>query len=96
MVKKMKDDPFSLKIRELKKQAREKIKDELLKEYEKCKSQGKYPWEGVWISPHDIEKVQKILKKRDRMVFAEVITFFFFFGIITYVLYKLLKVFILP
>lgn len=96
MAEEKRDKDLTIKILELRKKAREKVKEELLKEYEKCKIQGTYPWEGIWLSPRDIGKVQERMKKRDKVVFVEVSTFFFVFGLFTYGLYRLMKGFLLP
>lgn len=96
MVPEKKEDVLIQKIRKLAKEVREKVKDELLKEYEKFKSQGKYPWEGMWLSPQDIGKLQERLKKKDRVVFAEVVALLFMFGVFSYIFYRLMKMVLLP
>lgn len=96
IIPKKKDDTLTPKIRVLRKEIREKVKDELLKEYEKFKSQGRYPWEGMWLSPQAIGKLQERLKKRGKAVFIEVIILFFFFGLCSYGLYVLMGMFLLP
>lgn len=96
MVTKKKDDPLALKVVELAKEIRKKVKDEFIKKYEDFKRQGKYPWEGTWLSPQDIGKLQERMKKRDKVVFAEIIILFFVFGLFSYVLYRLMKIFLLP
>ncbi len=96
MTKVKKDDDLALKIRELKEKTREKVREGLLKEFEEYKRQGIYPWEGIWLSPQDIRKVQEKMKKRDKVVFGEVIALFIIFGFLSYVLYRLMKIFLLP
>lgn len=96
MAKMKKDDALTRKIRELKEKTREKVKEELLKEFEEQKRQGLYPWEGIWLSPQDIRKVQEEMKRRDKIVFIEIIFLFFIFGFFSYVLYRLMKIFLLP
>ncbi|TVM04348.1 MAG: hypothetical protein CV087_00175 [Candidatus Brocadia sp. WS118] len=91
-----KDDALTLKIRELRERAREKVQKELIKEFEAHKTQGIYPWEGIWLSPQDIRKVQEKMKTRDKVVFLEIILLFFVFGFFSYVLYRLMKIFLLP
>ena len=90
------DDAFTLKIRELREKAREKVTKGLLMKFEEFKRQGIYPWEGIWLSPQDIRKVQEKMKKRDKIVFIEVITLFSIFGLFSYILYRLIKIFLLP
>lgn len=96
MAKVKKDDALTLKIRELKERTREKVKKELFKESEECKRQGRYPWEGLWLSPPDIRKVQERMKKRDKIVFGEIIFLFFVCILLSYGLYRLMKIFLLP
>ncbi|GAN33051.1 MAG: hypothetical protein DPW20_01715 [Candidatus Brocadia sp.] len=91
-----KNDVLTLKIRELKEKTREKVKERLLKEFEEEKRRGLYPWEGIWLSPQDIRKVQETMKKRDKVIFIEIILLFFIFGFFSYVLYRLMKIFLLP
>lgn len=91
-----KDDALNLKIKKLAKDVRERVKNELLKEYEKFKSQGRYPYEGLWLSSQDIEKLQERLKKRDRIVFVEVLTVLFIFSLFSYVFYRLMRMVLLP
>jgi hypothetical protein len=55
----------------LRKSVREKVRAEVLKEHEEAKRSGRYPWEGIWLSPAVISDAQKRLKKRDRTVFVE-------------------------
>lgn len=69
-------DPLDQRIRDLRKKIREKVEDHLLRQYDKAQKMGKYPWEGMWLTPQDIEKIQKTMKKRDRIVFAEIIALF--------------------
>lgn len=90
------DDALTLKIGELRNKTREKIKEELSKESEECKRQGRYPWEGLWLSPPDIRKVQERMKKRDKVVFGEIIFLFFVCILLSYGLYRLMKIFLLP
>lgn len=90
------DDALTLKIRELRKKAREKVKGVLLKECETYKSEGRYPWEGIWLHPQDIRKVQQKMKKRDKIIFIEVLFIFFIFCFISFALYRLMKIFLLP
>ncbi len=96
MAKVKKDDILTLKIRELKEKTRKKVKEGLLKKFEESKRHGIYPWEGMWLSPQDIRKVQEKMKKRDKIVFVEVITLFIVFGLFSYILYRLMKILLLP
>jgi hypothetical protein len=70
------EDDLTIRIRDLRKEIKKKVENELLQQYNKAQTEGKYPWEGMWLKPHDIEKIQKIMKKKDRIVFAEIIALF--------------------
>lgn len=96
MTKTKKDDALTLKIRELREKAKEKVQGGIIKEFEKHKAQGIYPWEGIWLSSQDIRKVQEMMKKRDKIVFIEVIILFSVLGLFSYILYRLMKAFLLP
>lgn len=87
-----KDDILTLKIREVK----EKTREALSREFEEQKRAGLYPWEGIWFSPQDIKKLQKKMQTRDKVVFLEIILLFFVFSFFSYVLYRLMKIFLLP
>ncbi len=96
MAKAKKEDALTLKIMELKEKAREKVKKELFKEAEEYRGKGIYLWEGLWLSPPDIKKVQEGMKKRDKIVFGEIIFLFFVCILLSYGLYRLMKIFLLP
>lgn len=91
-----KDDALTLKIRELRNKARERVKEGLFREFEEYKRQGIYPWEGMWLSTQDIRKVQENMKKKNKIIFIEILILFSIFGLISYVLYQLMKTFLLP
>ncbi len=76
MAAKKTEDDLTIRIRNLRKEIREKVENELLKQCNEAQKEGKYPWEGMWLSPQDIEKIQEKMKKRDRIVFVEIIAFF--------------------
>jgi hypothetical protein len=77
------EDGLTLRIRDLRKEIRERIENELLEQCNEARSEGKYPWEGMWLRPQDIRKIQGIMKKRDRIVFAEIIAFFLLMALFT-------------
>lgn len=87
-----KDDILALKIREVK----EKTREAFFREFEEQKRAGLYPWEGIWFSPQDIKKLQEKMKTRDKVVFLEIILLFFVFSFFSYLLYRLMKIFLLP
>lgn len=69
-------DLLDQRIRDFRKKIREKVEDRLLKQYDKAQKMGKYLWEGMWLTPQDIKKIQETMKKRDRIVFVEIIALF--------------------
>lgn len=90
------EDAVTLKVKELRRQAGERVKEQILKEYEEFKKQGKYPWEGLWVSPKEAKNLQREVKKRDRIVLAEVIFLFIVILSFSFMLFRIMKVFILP
>lgn len=95
MATRRKEDALILKVRELRKEIRKKVEDELLKQCEEFKTQNKYPWEGIWLSPHEIEKVQKVMKKRDRIALGEIMVLFFLSVLLSYAFFRIMKLFFL-
>ncbi|MDR4509881.1 MAG: hypothetical protein MRJ65_16880 [Candidatus Brocadiaceae bacterium] len=93
---KKEDDAITKEIKEQRIKIRKKIEKELLEKYKEYLSQGKFPWEGLWLKPEDIAKLQNKLKKRDKIVFIEVLILFFFLVLLSYGLYKLMLKFLLP
>ena len=91
-----KDDAITLKVKELRRKTGERVKEQILKEYEEVKNRGKYPWEGLWVSPKEVKNLQREVKKRDRIVFAEVIFLFIVILLFSCILFRIMKVFILP
>ncbi|MCF6158406.1 MAG: hypothetical protein E3K32_07505 [wastewater metagenome] len=90
------NDTLVLKIRELREKIRGKVREEHLKECEEYRNLGKYYWEGLWVTPQNIKKIQKVMKKRDRIIFLEILILFIISGLLSYILYRLMKVFLLP
>lgn len=91
-----KDDAVILKVKELRRKAGERVKEQILEEYEEFKHQGKYPWEGLWVSPEEVKDLQRKIKKRDKIVFAEVIFLFIVILSLSFMLFKIMKAFVLP
>jgi uncharacterized protein YgiM (DUF1202 family) len=71
-----KEQSIYTSVRQLTERIRKEVKDEVSLEYEEAQRQGKYPWEGMWLTSADIRKVQAKLRKRDRTVFIEIIVLF--------------------
>jgi len=77
-------------------QIREKYYPRYLQEVERKKKEGKFPFEGKWGTVGEILKLQRELKKKDRIIFCEILFLYLFSGIITWGLYWLLTSFLLP
>jgi len=89
-----KGNTVSLRIRELKKDIKGKVSKEIHKRYTDALQDGKYPWEGAWLTIHEIRSAQKRLKQRDRIVFTELMVLFivlvlfsimFYFGVADFI-----------
>lgn len=70
-------------VRNLTENIKKEVQDEISREYETARRQGKYPWEGMWLTSGDIRKVQAKLRKRDRTVFIEIIVLFAFLTLLS-------------
>lgn len=55
-----------------------KTSEDLTKKYNELEKKGIYPWESFWLTPQKVKQIQDILKKRDKVVFAELIVLFLF------------------
>ena len=74
---KEKQDILFNAVRDLRLDIREKVKVEILSEYDEARREGKYPWEGMWLKPEVISLVQDKLKKKNRVVLTELSVIFF-------------------
>jgi uncharacterized protein YgiM (DUF1202 family) len=81
-------------VRKLTENIRKDAQDEISREYETAQRQGKYPWEGMWLTSGDIRKVQAILRKRDRTVFMEVMILFVFLTFLASVFLQIIYIII--
>ena len=77
-------------------QIREEYYPKYSEEVERKKKEGKFPFAGKWGTVGEILKLQRELKKKDRIIFCEILFLYLFSGIITYGLYWLLVRFLLP
>jgi hypothetical protein len=72
-----KEDKIYDEINLLRMEIRKKTEEELQKKSDEAQKEGRYPWEGMWLTPDEIRKMQRMMKKRDRMGFIEVICLLF-------------------
>ena len=77
-------------------QIREEYYPKYSEEVERGKKEGKFPFEGKWGTVGEILKLQRELKKKDRIIFREILFLYLFSGIMTYGLYWLLVRSLLP
>lgn len=91
-----KEDTLTSKIKDMRREIRKRVEDEFLIKQKEAIEQGRYPWEGMWLKPQEIEKLQKQLKLRDRIAFVEIIILYLLLAGFSYGLYLLLKIFFLP
>lgn len=72
-----KEDKLVTSVRNLRSAIRARIREETLSEYEEARKEGKYPWEGMWLTPEQITRAQEKLKKKDKIVLFELLGLFF-------------------
>jgi hypothetical protein len=89
-MRKKKEDSLVFRIKDLRREIRKKMEEELLPVYKEFQQQGKYPWQGLWLKPQGIEKLQKKLKRRDKVVFVEVVFLFLLGAFISFVFYRIM------
>ncbi|HZX48052.1 MAG TPA: hypothetical protein VFF47_02410 [Nitrospirota bacterium] len=94
MAERKKEYDLHTEIKRVKDEIRKKVENDLLQEYEAAQTEGRYPWKGMWLKPKEIESLQKLMKRRDRIVFSEVILLFFVLAFIAYLIYKVLLFFL--
>lgn len=83
-------------LRTLRKDVRKRVEEELIKEYEDARREGKYPWEGLWLERQQIERLIRRMEWRDKIAFLEVLVVFLLIGMLSIGLYWFMKVFFLP
>lgn len=52
---------------------RRKVSEEIDATRKEATSAGRYPWNGMWLTPDQIEKAIRLLRRGDRVIFLEVI-----------------------
>jgi hypothetical protein len=73
-------------ISEKRNQIRGKVQKDIYQDLNKYKRKNRFLWEGVWLKRGQIIKCQKQMKKRDRVVFIEILMIFFIIGIFSFFL----------
>jgi hypothetical protein len=91
-----KEDKLVASVRTLRSAVRTKVREETLSEYDEAKKEGKYPWEGMWLTPEQITRAQEKLKKRDKVVLFELLGFFFILIFFVLPLFASLTVSLMP
>lgn len=85
-----------LVVEAYRKQIRGKYYQKYSEEFERKKKEGNFPFEGKWVAVNEISKLQKRLKKKDRIIFYEILFLYLLTGIITWGLYQLFVWLFLP
>jgi hypothetical protein len=73
-----KEDVSGMRVNDLRKTIRSQVEKETLSAYNEAISEGKFPWEGMWLTPQLISLVQQKLKKKDKTVFFELMVLILF------------------
>lgn len=89
-------DEFVQKIKAIRDEVRQKVAEELSKEYEEAQREGKYPWEGLWLDRTQIEKLIQQIKSKEKVVFAEILFLLFILLVCSWFFFRLLVLFFLP
>jgi len=90
----MRDGYFLEKIRTYYESIKEDFKKELIKKMEIKRD--KYPYRGKWLTLNQIRNLQKVVRKKDRIILTEIILLFIFILISTLFLLRFFKIFFLP
>jgi hypothetical protein len=77
-------------------QVREKVYAKLMEEKETMARQGKYPFEGRWLTLDEIWTLRRWLRRRDLGILFELILLLVFMGFMAFLFYRLLIGFLLP
>ncbi len=83
-------------IREMRKKIRDAVARDLQQQYEDNKRKGLYPYAGKYRRIEHIKKAQKLLKKRDKPIFREILFLFVLMSLFGLILYWLLFFIFLP
>ena len=83
-------------IAKLRKDIRLKVINELSEKQKEMVSKQKFPYEGMWLTFFQIEKLQKKLKVNDKIILIEILLLYASTLYFSYMILKFLMKFLLP
>lgn len=89
-------DEFVRKIKAIRDEVRQKVAEELSRERQEAQREGKYPWEGLWLTPAQIEGVIRQIKAKEKVVFGEILFILFVLLLCSWFFFRFLVLFFLP
>lgn len=95
-VRNERQDEFIEKIKAIREEAGQKVREQLSKEYEEAQKEGKHPWGGLWLKPAQIEGLIRQIKAKEKVVFGEILLILFVLLLCSWFFFRLLVLFFLP
>jgi hypothetical protein len=80
------DLTFSQQLEQYRREFGSKFHDDISQKLETMRSQGKFPFEGKWRSQEEISDLQKLMLKKDRTIFRDLIILFFIIFLINLII----------
>jgi hypothetical protein len=80
----------NMDVLSFKRTIKKQISNELIETFKKYSQEGKYPWQGFWLTKRHIERAQMEIRKKDRVILIEIIILFFVLLITCITLYNFL------
>ena len=90
------DEGDAAAIEKYRQQVRERVYAKLASKKEKMVGEGRYPFEGQWLTLDEIRTLRRWLRRRDLEILFELILLLAFIGFMAYLLYRVLVGFLLP
>lgn len=91
-----KQDEFVQKIKAIRDEVSQKVAEELSRERQEAQREDKYPWEGLWLTPAQIEGLIRQIKAKEKVVFGEILLILFMLLLCSWFFFRLLVLFFLP
>ncbi len=89
-------DNLVARLREVRAGIRADIERDLAQEAKEARAEGRYFWEGIWVTPEEAEKLRRKLGVRDKIVSLELALLVFLLVFASYSVYFIFVHFILP
>lgn len=90
------DNDLVLRIKELRKEIGSRVREELQKEYDEARKEGRFPWGGLWLTRREIAWAIKKIRIRDKIVFLEVLALFLLLVFVSWIFFRVLVLLLLP